>query len=258
MNALGSKSALVGLGLWLLTGGAGAFCVGAQAAGMPEADQKALKPLFDAGVIGAPAAGAPLAVGLAALADGTWTYRTIAGKDKGQTDQHIVQQLKRDATGASWRYEAGPKHILYLHDAADGSLDLVSEEDIEQGVLTTYSPPEPIVVPGLKPGESRQYSVAVNVFDLSQPDELKYQGNLAVTYSNLGGYKVTVPAGSWDAALIKWTFNGKVGPANIEDTQYRFAVDKVGMIARIEKKDISALLFYHDNSKSVKVLVKQP
>jgi hypothetical protein len=258
MNALGWKSTLAGLGLWLLAGGAVAFCAGAQAAGLPAADQKALKPLFDAGIIGAPVAGGPLTLGLAALRDGTWTYRIVAGKDKGQSDQHVVQQLKRDATGASWRYEAGPKHILFLHDEADGSLDLVSEQDIEQGVLTTYSPPQPVIVPGLQPGESRQFSMAVNVFDLSQPDELKYQGKLAVTYSNLGAYKVTVPAGSWDATLVKWTFNGKVGPANIADTQYRFAVENVGMIARIEKKDISALLFYHDDSKSVKVLVQQP
>ena len=110
----------------------------------------------------------------------------------------------------------------------------------------------------VSPGESRQSTIAVKVYDLSEPDNLKYQGSLDVTYSYLGAYAVTVPAGSWDAALVKWTFKGKVGPARIEDTQYRFAVADVGMLARIEAKNISAMLIYHDDSKSAKVLVTQP
>jgi len=230
----------------------------ARADGLSDADREALAPLLTAGVVGAPAAARPLTLEMAGLRDGSWTYQILEGKGKGQTQTHVVTQLKRDATGASWRYQAGPKTVLFLQDAPDGTLSLVSEQDIEQGVLTTYAPPQPIVVPGLSPGESRQLTIAVKVYDLSQPDNLKYQGSLAITYRYLGAYTVTVPAGSWDAALVKWTFKGKVGPADIEDTQYRFAVEDVGMLARVEKKDISAMLFYHDNSKSAGILAEQP
>lgn len=251
MKAFRASLIVAGVGLLLLGSGA-------RAAGLSEADQKALAPLLDAGVVGAPATVGPLTLAMAGLRDGTWTYKILAGEGQGQTQAHVASKLKSDATGTTWRYEAGPKTVLFLHAAPDGTLSLVSEQDIEHGVLTTYDPPEPVVVPGLTPGESRQSTTAVKVYDLTEPDNLKYQGSLDITYSYLGAYKVTVPDGSWDGALVKWTFKGKVGPAHIEDTQYRFAVENVGMLARIEAKNISAMLLYHDDSKSTKVLVKQP
>jgi hypothetical protein len=251
MKTLISGLAVAAVGL-LLPGGV------ARGAELPRVDREALAPLLDAGVVGAPATAGPLTLAMAGLRDGTWTYQILAGKGQGQTQAHVASQLKSDATGTTWRYESGPNAVLFLHAAPDGTLSLVSEQDIEHGVLTTYAPPEPVLVPGLTPGESRQSTIAVKVYDLSEPDNLKYQGSLDVTYSYLGAYAVTVPAGSWDAALVRWTFKGKVGPARIEDTQYRFAVADVGMLARIEAKNISAMLIYHDDSKSAKVLVTQP
>jgi hypothetical protein len=231
----------------LIVAGVGFLLFGseARAAGLSEADQKALAPLLGAGVVGASAPVGPLTLAMAGLRDGPWTYQILAREGQGQTQAHVASKLKSDATGTTWSYQAGPKTVLFLSESPDGSLSLVSEQDIEHGVLTTYAPPEPIVVAGLSPGESRQSTIAVKVYDLSQHDNLKYQGSLDVTYSYLGAYEITVPAGSWDAALVKWTFKGKVGPAHIEDTQYRFAVENVGMLARKEAKDISAMLFYH-------------
>ena len=56
--------------------------------------------------------------------------------------------------------------------------------------------------------------------------------------SYLGAFKVTVPAGTYDAALIKWDYKGEVGPASIEDTQYRFMAEGVGVVAMVDKKNI--------------------
>ena len=86
---------------------------------------------------------------------------------------------------------------------------------------------------------------------------VSHSGSLGLTYSYIGAYKVTVPAGTYDAALIKWTYNGSVGPANIEDTQYRFLAEDVGVVASVDKKDISAMLIYNDHSKYGKVLVSR-
>ncbi len=77
-----------------------------------------------------------------------------------------------------------------------------------------------------------------------------------MTYSYLGAHEVTVPAGTYNATLIKWVYKGKVGPARIEDTQDRFMAEDVGVVAMVDKKDISALLIYRDQSKYGKVLVK--
>lgn len=221
-------------------------------------DEQTIQQLLGAGVMGQAVTAAPLSDKLSGLHEGTWTYQIVSGKNQGQSEQHVVKQLKRDASGVSWRYQAGSKDILFLRAAEDGSLSVVSEQDITEGVVVKYSPGEPLLVPGLKPGDSHEVTVDVKVYDLSQPDELKHSGKLDLTYDYMGAYDVTVPAGSYQAALIKWTYKGKIGPADVDDTQYRFAADDVGMVASIDKKDISALFIYRDDSKSGKVLQKAP
>ena len=160
MKSLSSALTVAAAGLLLL----GSVARGAE---LPQADREALAPLLNAGVVGAPATAGPLTLAMAGLRDGTWTYRILAGKGQGETQAHVASQLKSDASGTTWRYESGPNAVLFLHAAPDGTLLLVSEQDIEHGVLTTYAPPEPILVPGLSPGESRQSTIAVKVYDLA-------------------------------------------------------------------------------------------
>ncbi len=52
-------------------------------------------------------------------------------------------------------------------------------------------------------------------------------------------------------------YDGKVGPARVKDDQYWFFADGVGPVARIDKKDISAMLVYRDKSKVAGVLVER-
>jgi DUF3108-like len=134
----------------------------------------------------------------------------------------------------------------------------VSEKDLAQSVITSYQPAEPGLLVGLAPGESRSSTVAVTVADISSPDVVSHSGTLDVTYEYVGAYKVTVPTGTYDAALIKWTYKGKVGPADVDDTQYRFFAENVGMVASIDKLSISALFVYHEHSKFGKVLEAVP
>jgi hypothetical protein len=67
-----------------------------------------------------------------------------------------------------------------------------------------------------------------------------------------------VPAGTYDAALLKWDYEGSVGPASVSDTQYRLIAKDIGIVASIEKKKISAMLFYHDDSNTGRVLQQAP
>ena len=134
----------------------------------------------------------------------------------------------------------------------------MSEQETDQGVITRFSPAEPILTNGMKPGDSQKVTIGVKVYDLSSPDEVSHSGSLQLEYSYVGAYKVTVPAGSYDAALLRWVYDGSVGPASVKDTQYRLVAKDVGIVASIEKKKISALLLYHDNSNTGRVLEKAP
>ena len=90
--------------------------------------------------------------------------------------------------------------------------------------------------------------------DLSDPTEIDHKGSLDITYTYIGAYKVTVPAGSYDAALIRWDYKGSVGPADVEETLYRFIAPGAGMVAMIESRHISAMLIYNDKTKLGKLL----
>ena len=225
---------------------------------LPEADRKALEQLLGTSVIGDPIDAVPLVAADMPLREGTWVYQIVAGGNEGQTQNNVVTHLQRDESGASWKVSAGSNEVVFVQVGDDESLSVVSEQDTDQGVITRFSPAEPILIPGMRPGDSRKVSIAVKVYDLSSPDEVSHSGSLNLEYGYVGAYKVTVPAGSYDAALLRWVYDGSVGPASVNDTQYRFVAKDVGIVASVEKKKISALLFYHDDSNIGRVLEKAP
>lgn len=229
----------------------------AVAAGLSDADRKTIAQLLGSGVLGEAVDAAPLSPKLAPLQAGTWTYRIVSGDDRGQTEAHVLSRLDRDPSGASWRYQAGPSDVLFLR-VTEGGLSLISEQDTDEGVIVRYAPPQPLLIDGLASGETRQLAVDVKVYDLSHPDHLEHTGKLQLTYSYLGAYQVRVPAGSYRAALIKWSYRGKIWLADVADTQYRFVAPDVGIVASIDKEDISALLVYQDHSKTALVLQEGP
>jgi len=107
----------------------------------------------------------------------------------------------------------------------------------------------------VKPGESRTVKSKLKVYDLSHPDHLSHKGHLDVKYTYVGAYRVTVPEGSYEAVLLKWQYNGKIGPAKVDDVQYRLLAKDVGTVAMIEKKSVSAMLFYNEHVNIGSVLV---
>jgi hypothetical protein len=225
---------------------------------LPQADRTALEQLLGSGVVGDPVAASPLAAADIPLRAGTWTYQIVAGKKKGQTENDVLSQLQRDQAGASWKLATGAKDVAFIQLGDDQSIAVGSEQDTDQGVITRFSPAEPILTAGMNPGDSKKVTIGVKVYDLSSPDEVSHSGSLDLEYSYVGAYKVTVPAGSYDAALLRWVYDGSVGPASVDDTQYRFVAKDVGIVASVEKKKISALLLYHDNSNTGRVLEKAP
>jgi hypothetical protein len=225
---------------------------------LPDSDRTALDQLLGSGVVGDPVDAGPLATADIPLRAGTWTYQVVAGKKKGQSESDVMSQLERDASGASWKLAVGTNDVAFIQVGDDQSNAIVCEQDTDQGVITRFTPAEPIVTAGMSPGDSKQVTIGVKVYDLSSPDEVSHSGSLDLEYSYVGAYKVTVPAGSYDAALLRWVYDGSVGPASVDDTQYRLIAKDVGIVASIEKKKISALLLYHDNSNTGRVLAKAP
>jgi hypothetical protein len=159
--------------------------------------------------------------------------------------------------GARGRLDVGGKTVFYFRESGDGDLFIISEHNQREGMITRFTPSEPVILSGMMPGASKMTTATVKLYDLADPNEVKHQGTVDLTYSYLGVYAVTVPAGTFDAVLLKWHYKGEVGPASVEDTQYRFFAEGIGPVATVDRSDISAFLVYQDHAKTGKVLVRK-
>jgi hypothetical protein len=223
---------------------------------LSSADRAQLDKYLGAGVVGDPvAATALLAAEKYLPPQGTaMSYRVLEADEKPRTETHKVEKTSDPQFAPGWRYVADPIGAIFIQNTSDGGAVLAGEQDFEEKVLSRFTPGQPLVIAGLMPGEGRRVTVKVAVSDLSDPTEIDHEGSLDITYTYLGAYKVTVPAGSFEAALIRWDYKGSVGPADIEETLYRFIAPGAGMVAMVDKRHISAMLIYNDKTKLGKLL----
>ena len=239
----------------LLTAAAGVPSAGAQ--GLSGADTAAINNLLGAGVLGAAVPTDPIAnpTSLVPLTPATWNFQITSGKNQGSTETDVLQANTQPGASSPWQYTAGQSTIYDLGTASDGSIVSPSEQDLTQGVLTQYVPSRPVLLPGMQPGVPQTTALQVNVYNIGDLSTVTHTGSLTLTVTYLGRYQVTVPAGTYSATLIKWQYNGQVGPATVSDVEYRFFADGVGPVASIDKQSVSAFLVYSSNTKYGKVLL---
>jgi hypothetical protein len=221
-------------------------------------DKKQLDSLLGPGVVGEALPSQPLQAASYYLPGKTKiTYRVRDEQGETTTEIHEISAAPKSESASGLQYVIGQDSRRIFEKAADGSLATVREYDLEKKVVSRFLPGEPLLIQGLQPGESRQLNVKVEVADISSPTKVDYSGNLDITYSYLGRHHVTVPGGTFDADLIKWTYAGKIGPAKIKTAQYRFLAENAGMVAMIEWRKITALLIYNDSSRHGKLLAAE-
>jgi len=233
---------------------------GADAAGpiipLPDTDRAQLDRLLGKGVVGEALPSAPLA-GIEAYLppkDRAMTLRVVTSDKQATYETHRIEETTDAAFAPGWHYTIEGIAELYFQKDPAGNVSTVAEKDLDKAVLSRFTPGDPLIVPGLKPGESVKSKHKVEVFELSNLKEVAHSGSLDVTYTYVGTYRVTVPSGTYDAALIRWDYNGEVGPATIKDSQYRFLASGAGEVAMIQIRSISALLIYSDHTKRGKLL----
>jgi len=239
------------------------FGAAAQSAGpiipLSDADRGQLDTLLGTGVVGEALPSAPLGNPGSYLPrlGRTLTYQVVTRGAKPTIEIHEITETTDAPFKPGWHYAIGDAGEMYIQRDPAGRAVTSAEKDLDKKVLSRFTPGDPLVMTGLLPGQSVKSSHTVEVYDLSNLTKISHAGSLDVTYSHLGTFRVTVPAGTFDAALVKWSYSGKIGPANIKDSQYRFFAPNVGMVAMVQIRSISALLIYNDHSKRGKLLARQ-
>lgn len=185
------------------------------------------------------------------------TFRIVQGFHAGQDEKFRLLSEPSESARSRWRYLAGEEEAGFLELRADGSLVLTGVQDRQTGALTRYEPAEPFLIAGMAPGGEQNLRMAVRVLDAEQPTRVLHRGMLAVGYRYVGAYRLVLPAGTYDAVLMKSTYHGQVGPAELEDTQYRFFAPRMGLVATIEHRRVSAFLLYQSETTIARVLAEK-
>lgn len=222
---------------------------------LPAADKQRIDTLLGRGVVGDPQPSAPLGAPESYMPPkGSSMVYLVVQKGKKTPERHTLEDITDPSLAPGWQYSIEKEGAGFFKKAADGNLYMVEEQDLLNKVQTRFSPGDPLIIPGLKPGESRKSTQQVAVYDLSDLSTVSHSGTLDVSYTYIGTYRVSVPAGAYDAVLIKWDYAGKIGPAEIKDSQYRFFAPGAGMVAMAQIRSISAMLIYNDHTKRGKLL----
>jgi hypothetical protein len=226
------------------------------ATGLSEEDRSAIGRLLGEGVLGPTLPADPISekTALIPLAPATRIFRLSSGPDAGTTETDILRASAQEGSDATWQYAAGRRSVYNLRRTSDGSIVIPSEQDLVLGAIIQYDPPQPLIIHGIRPGEQRSLGIAVEVSYPDDPARVAHSGLFSVSYTYLGRYRITVPAGTYPAALIKWQYHGDVGPAGFKGSEYWFFADGLGPIAVIDEQHISALLLYKKHTKYGKVL----
>jgi hypothetical protein len=182
-------------------------------------------------------------------------YQVTSGPKAGNLQTLGLATLDRPGRSAAWRFQMSPSLTGFIHQTLQGDLVIPTLSDLNQGVLLITTPANPFVPKGMQPGESRVFSQQVSVNYLDDPTDQRFSGSLNSIYTYVGTYQVTVPAGTFNALLLRGQCEGKVGPAHTRNTTYNFFAPGVGVIAMILQEDVSAFWIYNIDSTTGKVLM---
>ena len=162
---------------------------------LPKADKEILDKFLGPDVVGKAVVGKPLAEPLkfVPLENSTWRYRMTSGDAKGKVIDHKFSALERDPSGATWKAEIGETDIIYLRKTETNNVEFVSHPELDTGLITVNYPPAPLLVKGMKPGESQKFQFEVKVYYLDNPQKEKHSGQLEVTLTYVRGKFQALP-----------------------------------------------------------------
>lgn len=188
------------------------------------------------------------------LAETASVFHVTSGSNAGKQQTLRTTKGKRPGGNDAWRFELSPSLAGFINQGPGGELVMTAVSDTDEGVIVVTNPANPFVVTGMKPGETRDFSQQVSVNYLDDPKDQRYSGTLTGTYTYVGTYQVSVPAGTYPAVLMRLKCAGKIGPAHTEDTAYYFFAPRVGVVAMISQEDVEAFWIIHIDTTIGKVL----
>ena len=153
-----------------------------------------------------------------------------------------------------WSLGLSDHSVHYLRHTPGKGIELPTVVSHKQALITRLNPPEPVVLEGKETNEAVTSTTKVRVYDLHEPAVLAHTGELTCTWTDLGGWKVKVPMGTYDTRLVHMNAKGTIGPADVDAHRYLFLAKNIGVVAFIREHIVAAVLVYHDDEIKAGVL----
>jgi len=192
------------------------------------------------------------------LRDATYEYERPSGGDATLrvAPTHRAPGHPVGSTSGGWRMEVSDGPTRYLREDAEGAdsgVVVPTDVSVANGLLIRLNPPEPLLLE-MTPSNSRD--ILVKISDIHQPDVVTHSGRVTCEWKDLGGWRVKTPAGEFDTRLVRVSYSGSVGPASVSGHKYTFYAPQIGPVAFTDARDISAFLFFSDDTSHAGVLKK--
>ena len=123
--------------------------------------------------------------------------------------------------------------------------------DLSHSVSVRYDPPETRIFTGPDP---KPVKMGVKVYDIQGSGSPEHTGSLQVELVDRGVRRLETPAGAFDVVMFRSSYKGQIGPANIDDHALLFVSPEHGVVAAVEHKDVSAMIFYNKDTRTGHVL----
>lgn len=227
---------------------------------LPTADRKILGEQLGADVVGEPLPSKPIDAPdrFFLFEHLPVTYRFTSGRNKGKTQTLVPTKVERPGGKLVWRVQLAPSLIGFLRQMPNGDIVMPAVEDTGAEALVVSTPANLFIGKGMKPGETRRFVQQVSVRYLDDIDDERWSGKLETDFTYVGTYRTKVPAGTFDAVLLRTTVEGKVGPAHTHATSYSLFAPGEGLVAMILQQRVTAFWIYNVNGAGGKVLTSAP
>ena len=186
------------------------------------------------------------------------TYRFTSGRNKGKSQTLVATKVGRPGGKFVWRVQLAPSLVGFFRQMPNGDIVMPAVEDTGAEALVVSTPANLFISKGMRPGETRRFVQQVSVRYLDDIDNEQWSGKLETDFTYVGTYRTKVPAGTFDAILLRTTVEGKVGPAHTHATSYSLFAPGEGLVAMILQQRITAFWIYNVNGAGGKVLTSGP
>ena len=168
----------------------------------------------------------------------TGQFRIVEGDDAGD-DFHF--SLTPDVKG--WKFTYDQRQVTYLQPAADGALLITREDSLDDGVAVTYTPPIVALPANLTPRVPFKGQCQAVIRNLDDHSEVT-RGSCRYQVELLGMQKVTTPAGTFKAAIVRVHRGLNLGMADVTVDILTAYVPGRGQIAeRVDQTTVALGLF---------------